>query len=981
MFDPAISPRVFGLPAGVDFPDALVQGLIARAADQPAEFLPTVEVFVNTRRMQRRIREIFDAGPARLLPRVRLVTDLGQSPEFAKIPTAVPALQRRLELAQLVAELIHHQPDLAPRSAVFDLADSLANLMDEMQSEGVSPDVIQQLDISDQSGHWARALEFVHLIQNYFGDAAYDQPDAETRQRLVIEQLVAHWEVRSPAHPVIIAGSTGSRGATHMLMAAVAKLPQGAIVLPGYDFDLPDPVWSTMDDAMATADHPQFRFRALQNTLGISSGDVLEWASTKPHSTARNKLVSLALRPAPVTDQWMSEGKYLTDLCKATEKMTLIEAPSARVEALAIALKLRECAEQGQTAALITPDRMLTRQVTAALDQWGIEPDDSAGLPLPMSAPGRFLLHVSGLFGRILTSEMLLALLKHPLTHSGAAGRGDHLRWTRDLELHIRKNGPPFPTKDSLSDWSKSHNEDDRNRWAAWLGDLLDGLEQIGTRPLTEHLDHSITLASALATGPDADGSGELWEKPAGRKAQEQIEELQNNAVFGGPLSSFDYTNLLRNVLNKAEVHDPTRPHPNIMIWGTLEARVQGADLVILGGLNDGIWPSAPSPDPWMNRTMRQKAGLLLPERQIGLSAHDFQQAIAANEVILTRAVRDAEAQTVPSRWLNRLTNLLSGLKETGGEIAYDEMVSRGQSLLDMVEAFEAVSVTIAPEPRPSPCPPVAAQPKSLSVTRIQKLIRDPYAIYAEKILRLSPLDPIRQQPDAPMAGTVLHKVFEKFVADRGVETKPEAKHRLMALADDILQAEAPWPAARRIWRAKLARVADWFLDGEDERMVLAEVFALEQTGSSKVGALDFTLTAKADRIDKSSDGNAYIYDYKTGAPPSKLEQTYFDKQLPLTAAIVERGGYKGLAKSEVAAASYIGLGSNPKVMLAPLDETGSDRVWEELEVLIEAFTSSDQGYTSRQAMAKERFSGNYDHLARFGEWDESDDPVRKDVS
>ncbi len=978
MFEPTSIPRVFGLPAGIDFPKALVQGLLERCADQPPEYLPTVEVFVNTRRMQRRIRDIFDAGPALLLPRIHLITDLGQTAAIANLPPAVPKLQRRLELSQLVAELLRLQPDLAPRTALFDLTDSLANLMDEMQSEGVSPDAIESLDVSDQSGHWKRALEFVKLIQRYFGDAAKDHPDAEARQHMVVQRLTTEWDSNPPSHPVVIAGSTGSRGATHMLMAAVAKLPQGAIVLPGYDFDLPHQVWTAMDDAMTAADHPQFRFRALQKTLGISRDDIQEWDKTNPPSAARNRLVSLALRPAPVTDQWMSEGKHLTDLAQATENMALVEAPSSRIEALAIALKLRECAETGKTAALITPDRMLTRQVTAALDQWGIEPDDSAGLPLPMSAPGRFLLQISALFGQVLTSESLLALLKHPLAHSGVAGRGNHLRWTRDLELSIRKYGPPFPTKDSLNIWAATHKDDGRWAWAAWLGSLLDGLDQISTRNLADHVDQHISLAHALATGPANDGSGELWEKPAGRKALEQVEELQRNAAFGGPLTPFDYSNLFRGILNQAEVHDPIRPHPNIMIWGTLEARVQGADLVILGGLNDGIWPGTPNPDPWMNRPMRQKVGLLLPERQIGLSAHDFQLAIAAKEVWLTRAVRDSEAQTVPSRWLNRLTNLLGGLQDNGGKEAYDAMCDRGCELLGMVEALEEITNPVASAPRPAPIPPTLAQPKSLSVTGITKLIRDPYAVYAAKVLRLYPLDPVRQQPDAPLSGTIVHRILEVFIKTRGDETREAAKIRLMEITDTVLESDAPWPAARRIWRAKVERFADAFLKGEEDRAAVATVFALEQRGAAKVGDLDVTLTARADRLDQSDDGMVYIYDYKTGTPPTKDTQQYFDKQLLLTAALAEHAGFKGLVNTRVAGAYYIGLGSKPVVVAAPLDETSSDEIWQGLKKLISAYTNGEKGYTSRRAMEKMQYSYDYDHLARFGEWDESMTPIRE---
>ena len=975
MFNPTPIPRLFGLAPGVDFPKSLVQGLLDRTKSKPPEFLSTIEIFVSTRRMQRRIRDIFDSGPPRLLPRIKLITEIGDTTALKDLPFPVSKLQRRLELSQLVAELVHLQPDLAPRSAIFDLSDSLANLMDEMQSEGVPPEVIQNLDVSDQSGHWDRSLTFILLVQKYFGQEADKHPDTEAHQRLVVDRLAKQWAINPPTHPIIIAGSTGSRGTTHLLMASVSKLPQGAVILPGYDFDLPSHVWSAMDDALISADHPQFRFRTLHNSLNITNMDVQKWDNSPPPSAARNRLVSLALRPAPVTDQWVSEGKFLSDLKCATENIALVEAPSVRVEALAIAVKLRECAAQGKTAALITPDRVLTRQVTAALDQWGIEPDDSAGLPLPLSAPGRFLLQIASLFGQVLTSEALLALLKHPLTHSGDAGRGDHLRWTRDLELFIRKNGPPFPTKQSLAAWATTHQDDGRYAWVAWLGNLLGGLEHIGAGKLIDSLEHHISLASALAAGPNTKGSGELWEKPAGHIALEQVKELQQSAACGGVFSTFDYANLFRGVLNQSEVHDPTRPHPNIMIWGTLEARVQGADLVILGGLNDGIWPSAPNPDAWMNRPMRQKAGLLLPERQIGLSAHDFQQAICANEVWLTRSVRDSEAQTVPSRWLNRLTNLLNGLKETGGLDAYNGMKRRGDKLLQLVKALDHVSVPIPLEKRPSPVPPVSAQPKSLSVTGIAKLIRDPYAIYAGKVLRLYPLDPIRQQPDAPLAGTVFHKILERYIGERRTTNHEDAKTHLMGIADNILETSAPWPAARRVWRSKLERVADWFLYGEEDRAAIASVFALEQQGKAKVEALDFTLTARVDRLDISDDGLVYVYDYKTGKPPTVSQQTEFDKQLLLIAAMVNSASFAGLTHTQVGGASFIGLGAKPVIVPAPLDKTSPNEIWAELETLIAAYTRGKKGYTSRRAMEKLGYTYDYDHLARYGEWDESDAP------
>src|SRR5207247_10922809 len=98
--------------------------------------------------------------------------------------------------------------------------------------------------------------------------------------------------------------------------------------------------------------------------------------------------------------------------------------------------------------------------------------------------------------------------------------------------------------------------------------------------------------------------------------------------------------------------------HPRLSIWGPLEARLQRADLLVLGGLNEGTWPPSVETGPWLNRPMRTALGLPQPERRIGLSAQDFASALAAGRVLLTRAEREGGAPTVPSRWLARLDAL-----------------------------------------------------------------------------------------------------------------------------------------------------------------------------------------------------------------------------------------------------------------------------------------------------------------------------------
>lgn len=976
MFEASSTPRVFALPCGVDFPHALVEGLRARSAGHPPEAMARVELILNTSRMARRVRMLFDNGSATLLPRMLLLADLSKRAALDGLPPALPPLRRRLELSQLVAKLLDAQPDLASRASLYDLSDSLAALFDEMQSEGVSTDTIRALDVSDMSGHWARAQSFIQIADDFTAqnDGAMD---AEARQRQVVMNLIDRWQISPPQHPVILAGSTGSRGTTLMLMQAIARLPQGAVVLPGFDFDQPDAVWNGLDDPMISEDHPQYRFHKLMKDLEIAPQDVIPWHAQPAVSPDRNRLVSLALRPAPVTDAWMSEGPMLRGLDAATQDLTLVEAPSPRAEALAIALRLRQAAQDGQTAALISPDRMLTRQVAAALDRWDILPDDSAGQPLQLSPPGRFLRHIAGLFCKPLTCDSLLTLLKHPLTHDGAE-RGTHLRQTRELELSLRRNGPPFPDANAFAAFDKGR--DLSAGWTAWLSTCFAD-QAIGTpRPLTKWVQHLRDLAERVAAGSQATGPGTLWDKKAGRAALACIENLEAEATHGGDMSARDFADLLGALLCQGEVRDRDAPYGSIMIWGTLEARVQGADLVILGGLNEGSWPEAAAPDPWLNRQLRHQAGLLLPERRIGLSAHDFQQAIAAPEVWLTRAERSEEADTVPSRWLNRLVNLLSGLPDQGGRDALDAMRNRGLQWLGWAEALEEPT-PIAQMPRPSPRPPVSSRPRRLTITEIPRLIRDPYAIYAKHVLRLKPLNALVQEPDALLRGIVVHEVFEHFIKE--AQDNPALLHadHLIAKTAQLLAAHVPWPIARLLWHSRIRKIAGDFVLAEQERQTRAKPAAFEAKGSIRLDPLDFTIACRADRIDIDERGFLHLYDYKTGTPPSESQQKKFEKQLLIEAAMAEEGAFEDLGAAEVARAMFIGLGSQMKEVRAPLDDEPPAKVWDELRTLIGAYFEPEQGYSSRRMVHRDDIVGDYDHLARYGEWDRSAEPQPEDLA
>ncbi|MBL6637140.1 MAG: double-strand break repair protein AddB [Planktomarina sp.] len=959
MFEDQPGFRVFGTYSGQAFPETLLEGLTTRLQGAAPEQWARVEVYVNTQRMQRRLAELFLQGPARLMPKFHLVTDLAHDPLLSDLPMPVPTLKRRLEIAQLVRKLIQRVEGLAPASAVFDLANSLADLMDEMQGEGIAPDVIEGLDISDFSGHWERALQFITIVQRYFEGG--EAPDKEARQRASVFALTQRWQESPPDHPILVAGSTGSRGTTFHLMKAVAGLPQGAVILPGFDFDMPRRVWAQLSDPKTSEDHPQYRFSRLLGALDLTSEQVIPWIESAPKAAARNRLVSLALRPAPVTFHWRQEGPYLTELDQATQDITWLEAPNQRVEAKAIALRLRQAAELGQTAAVISPDRNLTRRIATALAAWNITPDDSAGIPLSLTAPGRFLLHVLDLAQPQLTSETLLVLLKHPLAHSGA-DRGQHLRNTRELELYLRRDGPAFLTAQTLLQWAET--KDHYRPWVDWINAKVFDRWPQGPQPLENWIAHHRTLAEGLSAGLVGD-SGQLWEQAPGRDTKTEIENLTKYAPAAGDVDLTDYSAILRGVLNAGQTRNQNHVHSNILIWGTLEARVQSADLVILAGLNDGTWPEPPAPDPWLNRSLRLQAGLLLPERRIGLSAHDFQQAVGAKAVWLTRSIRSDDAETVPSRWLNRIENLLNGLEKPDDASWMDRMRARGNEWLGKVEALEAPQAA-PPSIRPSVAPPVACRPESLSVTDIKHLIRDPYAIYAKRILDLKRLDSLTKSADAPLRGTVIHDLLEAFLQTGPWTNAEAAKATLLALAEERLQATVPWPAARRMWLARVVRFSEWFVTQEMVRQAQIVSTKTEIKGEIDLPELNFTLRGTADRIDLLNDGTAHIYDYKTGKPPTQAQQLHFEKQLLLEVEILRRGGFPGLGSLKVTGATYIGLDNAPTELPAPIDEAD---VWSDLSKLIRAYQSAEQGYAARRAMLKAEESSDYDHLARYGEW------------
>jgi len=955
-FLPQSDPRIFALPVGCDFSRAFIDGLTTRLKGAPPEAWAGVMILVNTRRAQRRLEALLmEAGP-RLLPDIKVISDIGAAPGA---PTSQSRFLRHLALSDLVAAFLEAEPDMAPKTAMFGLAESLADLQDEMAGEGVDFEALHGINTEGLSAHWTRCLTFLDILERYQATLPEKMlAGAEAQQRAAVESLAAHWEQTPPDGPVILAGSTGSRATTALLMQAVAALPQGAVVLPGYDYTTPRDLWPQMGE-----EHPQFGFAELSATLGFDPANVPLWHNVTGQNTARNALVSLALRPAPVTPHWLDEAPLLAEsLPDATAQMTLLSAPDARMEATALAVCLREALERGQKAALVTPDRNLTRRVTAQLDRWGILPDDSAGHPGKLTPPGVFLRMVAQGLGQPLAPVNLMEILKHPLCASDDKDtRKTHLRLARSFEAKALRGGAVGLDLTGFLRW-KEKTEGGAD-WLARIAQTLLLLESVNPRPLADWAALHKETAEGLS------GAG-LWEKEAGREVAKVFDTLALGADHETPYSAGQYRALFISILERIEVRDdPLQAHPDIAIWGTLEARVQSVDLVIVAGLNEGTWPKLSGHDPWMNRDMRRQVGLTLPERRIGLSAHDFQQALGAKEVVISRSLRDGEAPSVASRWVLRLQNLIGGMQ--GGSKALADMTARGALLLALAASLDRPASPPQPEKRPCPAPPLAARPRRLSVTKVEDLIRDPYTVYARYVLGLRPLDPLIPVADARMRGNVLHAALERFVvaSKTGLPKNPE--HLYNQCIDAALQANVPWPATRALWRHHFIRARNFFLESEAARRRIGAPYATEITGARVVHgeAFDLTLTAKADRIDITPSGGAIIYDYKAGNPEAKAKIKAFKVQLPLEGAIAEAQGFEGLNADHVAGLSLLYFGSKAgELEFEPEDPVMVD-VWRRVAGFLSLYQRAETGYGARLRPELIFFEGDYDHLSRRGEW------------
>lgn len=984
---------VWSIPAGTSFVDRLADGLDLLTGGDPLR-LAACRVLLPTRRAGITLRDAFlrkAGGRPVLLPRLGSIgevdadeLDLGL-PDGLDLPPALDGLTRQMLLAGLIAPT-----GFAPSAAqAAQLAAQLARLLDQVGTERLDFSALSTLAPDRYAEHWQKTLDFLKLVTDVWPAVLEERGalDPARRRDLLLQRLAAHWRQEPPDGPVIAAGSTGPTPGTADLLAAIARLPQGCVILPGLDRDLPPDEWAALPPT-----HPQYLLKQLLDRLKLSPQQVPDWPGSADERPDRARLLSLAMAPDPTRPQEI-------DADAACRGLQLVTCPSPHLEAQVIALALREALEiPGKRAALVTPDRDLARRVAAELHRLGVDIDDSAGQPLATTLPGSFLRLISEAVADDLAPAPLLALLKHPLA---ALGQDPVLmrRRVRRLELLLLRGPRPAPGLAGLRAACRTalaaaehppHGRPPHPRQVERLDDAARLIEDIGHAlgdfsrllaaapvPLADLVAAHLRAGEALAATADQPGAERLWAGVAGAGVADFVASLHETAPnWLRGIAGADYPALFGTLLAAGSLRPPYGKHPRLAILGPIEAQLQQVDRLVLGGLNEGIWPAEPGDDPWMSRPMRADFGLPPLERRIGQAAHDFSLAFCAPDVILTRAERVEGTPTVPSRWLQRLAVALEAL-------AAPPLADAGNWLalartLDAPPAYRAA-------PAPQPRPPLAARPRRLSVTRIETLRRDPYAIYAQYILKLTVLEPLDKPFDPAERGTILHKALEDFVrAFPGPVLPPDAADQLLAAGRAAYGDLLNDPAIERFWWPQFERLADWIITTERTRRAQISRVHTEAQGALTLSGLpggDFRLEGRADRVEQRRDGTLAIIDYKSGQPPSLAQvKLGYAPQLPLLGAIAAAGGFTGIAAGDIAALEFWRIGSRPEIR--PLTERGR----EDADFLADLIPEAEVGLRGLLAyfdnpatpylpqVKPGAYGGDYDHLARVREWAGEDD-------
>jgi ATP-dependent helicase/nuclease subunit B len=986
--------RIHGISPAIPFLPALAEGVRVRLA--APEDLARALILLPTRRSARALRQEFlPAGEgAVLLPRMRALAGLSTEdadelslPALLDLPPPVAPLRRQGVLTSMVLRFPNRGGRQRTPEQAWGLAAELAALLDEIALE--EPDMallrqpaqlaeawlarLEALVEGELAQHWQITTIFLRgIVREWQGWLeAQELLDVGTSRVLALASQAEAW-AREPPPGLVVAAGIGMGGtipaAAALLRVVAERLPQGFVVLHDEDPATAELLADALDDA---ATHPFHGQRATLRLMGAAPGPFPPWVASVP-SAPRTALLGQALRPAASLPAW--QMRRPDAWLPALESLETQTAPDAETEARAIALLLRGALEHAGNAALVTPDRDLARRTAGALARHGIEAEDSAGQDLAQSQAGGFLRLIARMVAEEFAPVATLAVLKHPL----CCGGWDRAAWLDAARLLDRALRGPRPAA-GLAGLRGTVTEPSCLALLDALAKAMAGLTALPATPALppgNTLESLLQAAEALAATASLPGGLALYAGEEGEALANHLADMDAGFAALPPIAPRAFPALFEQALAQGVARRPRShsAHPRVAILGLLEARLLHFDLVVLGGLDESIWPLATDSGPWMGRPMRQRFGLPLPELRIGRVAADFLLvASSAGRAVLSRASRRGGAPTVPARWLTRLATFLRG--QTNAAFPKGLALRETQAVAWAAE-LDRPREPAPPAQRPRPNPPSALRPRVISVSEVAVLLADPYAYYAQRILRLAALEPLEADIGPREYGDVVHGAMKCFVDSLPPRALPPEQAWALweAASAEALRDGKLRPAEHAFWEPRLARIGGFVIDTEANLRAAMPVTRSHTEVKANLRLSGVTLHARADRVDVLGDGTLRILDYKTGTTPSaKQVDAGTAPQLPLEAMLAMRDGFAAVRGRATELAYWRLSGGVPAGAVVALKEVDQlvEQAEEGFDRLAKTFLLGRRPFIARPDPARVSRGTDYDHLARRAEWED----------
>lgn len=950
--------KIWNISASNCFTDVVAARFLEEYRNNPLELADVLFLLPN-RRACKSLAEAFVRAQGlkpTLLPQMMPIGEVeedeillqGSCPED-EISGMVPAIERSERLMLFIKIIMAKPSDFGLEKMSLNqacyLAQELAGLIDTVNNEELSFANLQNLVPEEYAAHWQETLKFLEIITRFWPQILEERGlcDPSERKAKLIAKQNEIWRQNPPQKRIIAAGTTATFPVMKKLVKTVVSLPRGELILNGLDKGLDDEAWEAVDET-----HPQFELKQLLDYLETPRAEVVDWVLAR--NSEREALISEMMRPAKTTDRW----RELSNKGIRTEAwigLHTLNCADIREEALAVALLMRETLETPEkTAALVTPDRNLARRVATELARWNIKVDDSAGRPLALTPPGVFLRLIAKTALPTAGRIDYLSLLKHPLTGLGK-DYGTVRQEVRKLEKNV---------------WREGNEDDGAGQILASLQEALGDFAKLCRQPkadLKELLNQHIKAAERIASLAEKAGEQILWKGEAGEAAANFVADWYEKAEVLGEIETSEYAGLSDAMMSGVTVRPKYGTHPRLKILGPIEARLNHADVMIIGELNEGVWPQLPSSDPWLSRPMKKDFGFPLPEKSIGILGLDFCNLLGAEEVYLTRAERVQGTPMVKSRWLMRLETVLQalGFEAEKIEASLYRLLAKNA---DRPQEFIRVSA-------PNPKPPVNARPRELSASGIELLMRDPYSVFAKYILRLKPLKEVEQDLTMADYGTIIHGILEEFNNKYPQAFPADAREELLRLGRESFERNNLALERRAFWWPNFEKIVEHLCALEELYRPAVSRVHNEAKGcfELELPAGKFKITAKADRVDETKDGKINVIDYKTGKArtPKEVAKGYAP-QLPIEGLIAEKGGYEGIAPREVSELIYWQLGKKDVVIADKMAELLA-QTEAHLQELTALFDFETTGYICHPNPKRVPEYSDYEHLARVKEW------------